>query len=212
VPLAVCVTQGLANCGSAQLGCRTESLLGMLGVCRKLTSMTGSLSGTRSFGRSCRSRGGRPDRRLPCSAGRRGPALELGIGTGRIALPLSRRGVRVHGIAVSPAMVAQLRRREGAAAVDVTLGDFATMRPDGRFRLVYLLRNTITNLTTQEEQTPQRRGAGCSRKAASSSRTTFRSFDGYRRGRPRTCSPRLPPMSSRSITLRRRSRSPITTG
>jgi Methyltransferase domain len=81
-----------------------------------------------------------------------GPALELGIGTGRIALPLSRRGVRVHGIELSPAMVAQLRKREGAAAIDVTIGDFATTRPGGTFRLVYLLRNTITNLTTQEEQ------------------------------------------------------------
>ena len=76
-----------------------------------------------------------------------GPALELGIGTGRIALPLSRRGVRVHEIDFSPAMVAQLRRREGAAATDVTIGDFATIRPGGTFRLVYLLRNTITNLT-----------------------------------------------------------------
>jgi hypothetical protein len=80
------------------------------------------------------------------------PALELGIGTGRIALPLSRRGVRVQGIELSPAMVAQLGRREGAAAIDVTIGDFATTRPGGTFRLVYLLRNTITNLTTQEEQ------------------------------------------------------------
>jgi hypothetical protein len=81
-----------------------------------------------------------------------GPALELGIGTGRIALPLSRRGVRVHGIELSPAMVAQLGRQEGAAAIDVTVGDFATTRPGAAFRLVYLLRNTITNLTTQGEQ------------------------------------------------------------
>jgi len=81
-----------------------------------------------------------------------GPALEFGIGTGRIALPLSRRGIQVHGIELSPAMVAQLRKKEGGAAIDVTLGDFATTRAGGTFRLIYLLRNTITNLTTQEEQ------------------------------------------------------------
>jgi len=79
-------------------------------------------------------------------------ALELGIGTGRLALPLSRRGVRVHGIDLSPAMVAQLQRKPGAADVGVTIGDFATTKVDGRFTLVYLVRNTITNLTTQVEQ------------------------------------------------------------
>ncbi len=79
-------------------------------------------------------------------------ALELGIGTGRLALPLSRRGVRVHGIDLSPAMVAQLQRKPGAADVGVTIGDFATTKVDRRFTLVYLVRNTITNLTTQDEQ------------------------------------------------------------
>jgi SAM-dependent methyltransferase len=79
-------------------------------------------------------------------------ALELGIGTGRLALPLSRRGVRVHGIDLSPAMVAQLQTKPGAADVGVTIGDFATTKVDGRFTLVYLVRNTITNLTTQDEQ------------------------------------------------------------
>ena len=79
-------------------------------------------------------------------------ALELGIGTGRLALPLSRRGVRVHGIDLSPAMVAQLQTKPGAADVGVTIGDFATTKVDGRFTLVYLVRNTITNLTTQVEQ------------------------------------------------------------
>jgi Methyltransferase domain len=144
-----------------------------------------------------------------------GPALELGIGTGRIALPLSRRGVRVPGIELSPAMVAQLGRRDGAAAIDVTVDDFAITRPGATFRLVYLLRNTITNLTSQEQQiqTFHNVAASFSREAASSSRTTSRSFDGYHRGRPRTCSPRLPPMlAMRSTTLRRRSRSPTTTG
>ena len=81
-----------------------------------------------------------------------GPALELGIGTGRIALPLARRGIRVHGIELSPAMVAELRSQPGGADIDVTLGDFATTRAAGKFRLAYLLRNTIMNLTTQDAQ------------------------------------------------------------
>jgi hypothetical protein len=81
-----------------------------------------------------------------------GGALELGVGTGRIALPLSRRGVRVHGVELSPAMVARLREQPGAEAVGTTIGDFATTRVSGRFRLAYLVRNTITNLTTQDEQ------------------------------------------------------------
>jgi SAM-dependent methyltransferase len=81
-----------------------------------------------------------------------GAALEFGIGTGRIALPLSARGVRVHGIDISPPMVAQLAAKPGAEAIDVTIGDFATCRVDGAFRLVYLVYNTITNLTTQDEQ------------------------------------------------------------
>jgi SAM-dependent methyltransferase len=83
---------------------------------------------------------------------RSGAALELGIGTGRIALPLSRRGVRVHGIELSPAMVAQLQAQPGADSIGVTIGDFATTRVDGTFALAYLVRNTITNLTTQDAQ------------------------------------------------------------
>jgi SAM-dependent methyltransferase len=81
-----------------------------------------------------------------------GAALELGIGTGRIALPLSRRGVRVHGIDLSPAMLAQLRTKPGAGAIGVTLGDFATTRVGGAFQVAYLVRNTIMNLTTQDAQ------------------------------------------------------------
>ncbi len=81
-----------------------------------------------------------------------GPALELGIGTGRIALPLSRRGVHVHGIELSPAMVSQLRSQQDATDIGVTVGDFATAKVGGTFTLAYLLRNTITNLTTQDEQ------------------------------------------------------------
>jgi SAM-dependent methyltransferase len=81
-----------------------------------------------------------------------GAALELGIGTGRIAIPLSRRGVRVHGIDLSPAMVAQLRAKPGTDDIGVTIGDFATTRVGGTFRLAYLVRNTIMNLTSQDGQ------------------------------------------------------------
>ncbi len=81
-----------------------------------------------------------------------GAALELGIGTGRIALPLSQRGVPVHGIDLSPDMVARLRTKAGAEAISVTLGDFAATTVDGTFRLAYLVYNTIENLTTQDEQ------------------------------------------------------------
>src|SRR5689334_21955702 len=81
-----------------------------------------------------------------------GAALELGIGTGRIALPLSRRGVRVHGIDLSRAMVARLLRKPGADAIGITIGDIATTRVEGSFSVVYLVFNTIMNLTTQAAQ------------------------------------------------------------
>jgi SAM-dependent methyltransferase len=81
-----------------------------------------------------------------------GRALELGIGTGRIALPLARQGVPVHGIDSSPEMVARLRAKPGGDAIGVTIGDFATTRADGTFRVAYLVFNTIMNLTTQEAQ------------------------------------------------------------
>jgi SAM-dependent methyltransferase len=81
-----------------------------------------------------------------------GPALELGIGTGRIALPLSERGIRVSGIDLSNAMVAQLREKPGAERIEVTIGDFATTRVEGAFSLAYLVFNTINNLTTQDDQ------------------------------------------------------------
>jgi SAM-dependent methyltransferase len=81
-----------------------------------------------------------------------GVALELGIGTGRIALPLAERGVRVAGIDSSEAMLSRLRAKPGAEAVEVALGDFATTRVDGEFAVVYLVFNTISNLVTQEAQ------------------------------------------------------------
>jgi SAM-dependent methyltransferase len=81
-----------------------------------------------------------------------GAALELGIGTGRIAVPLARRGIRVHGIDLSEAMVARLRAKPGAEQITVTVGDFATTSVEGRFSVAYLVFNTIGNLTTQDEQ------------------------------------------------------------
>jgi len=83
---------------------------------------------------------------------RDGRALELGIGTGRIALPLAARGVPVQGIELSKAMVARLRAKPGGDEIGVTIGDFATATADGTFSLAYLVFNTIGNLTTQEAQ------------------------------------------------------------
>ena len=85
-------------------------------------------------------------------AARGGTALEFGVGTGRIALPLSQRGVRVYGIDISPDMVAQLRTKSDAEAIELSIGDFAATRVARTFSLVYLVYNTIGNLTTQEEQ------------------------------------------------------------
>ena len=81
-----------------------------------------------------------------------GRALELGIGTGRIALPLAERGVPVHGIDLSRAMVARLRAKPGGDAIGVTIGDFATTAVEGTFAVAYLVFNTIMNLTSQAAQ------------------------------------------------------------
>ncbi|MFB9184439.1 class I SAM-dependent methyltransferase [Dactylosporangium sucinum] len=81
-----------------------------------------------------------------------GRVLELGIGTGRIALPLAATGLSVHGIDLSRAMVARLKEKPGGSAISVTIGDFAATRVDGSFSLAYLVFNTIMNLTTQEAQ------------------------------------------------------------
>jgi SAM-dependent methyltransferase len=88
-----------------------------------------------------------------------GPALEFGIGTGRVGLPLGRRGVRVHGIEISSAMVTRLKEQPGGAEIPVTVGDFATTSVDETFALVFLIRNTITNVTTQDEQVATFRNA-----------------------------------------------------
>jgi SAM-dependent methyltransferase len=85
-----------------------------------------------------------------------GRVLELGIGTGRIALPLAARGIEVHGIELSRAMAARLAAKPEGEGIGVTIGDIATAKVDGRadgtFRIAYLVRNTIMNLTTQEAQ------------------------------------------------------------
>ncbi|HEX4471218.1 MAG TPA: class I SAM-dependent methyltransferase [Nocardioides sp.] len=81
-----------------------------------------------------------------------GPALELAVGTGRVALPLASHGIAVSGIELSPAMLARLRSKPGADAVTAVEGDMTTTRVPGEFRLVYLVYNTIANLTTQDAQ------------------------------------------------------------
>lgn len=83
---------------------------------------------------------------------RGGPALELAIGTGRIALPLVARGIAVDGIDFSEPMVAQLRAKPGGDRLAVTIGDFAAVAVPGRYRLVYVVFNTLFNLLTQDEQ------------------------------------------------------------
>jgi SAM-dependent methyltransferase len=81
-----------------------------------------------------------------------GPALELAIGTGRIALPLAAGGMRVDGIDISPAMVAKLRSKPGGDQIDVHMGNFADVDVTGKYRLIYVVFNTLFNLLTQDEQ------------------------------------------------------------
>jgi hypothetical protein len=81
-----------------------------------------------------------------------GPALELGIGTGRIALPLAAEGIRVDGIDISEENIAELRRKPGGAALSVTIGNFADVAVPGSYRLIYVVWNTLFNLVTQDEQ------------------------------------------------------------
>jgi SAM-dependent methyltransferase len=88
-----------------------------------------------------------------------GPALEFGIGTGRVGLPLSRSGIAVYGIEISSAMVSRLMEQPGGADILVTVGDFATTTVDATFTLVFLIRNTITNVTTQDDQVATFRNA-----------------------------------------------------
>jgi SAM-dependent methyltransferase len=82
----------------------------------------------------------------------RGPVLELGIGTGRVALPLARRGVDVHGIDASAAMVARLRAKPGGDGIPVTIGDFGDLALRRRFPLIFVVFNTFFGLPSQEAQ------------------------------------------------------------
>jgi SAM-dependent methyltransferase len=84
--------------------------------------------------------------------GRAGPALELGIGTGRIALPLAATGIRVDGIDISPHVVAELRAQPGGDKIKVTMGDFADMPVEGLYRLIYVPFNSFFNLLTQDDE------------------------------------------------------------
>lgn len=83
---------------------------------------------------------------------RGGPALELAIGTGRIALPLAARGIRVDGIEQSAAMIARLRQKPGGDQLAVTMGNMADVPYSGSYRLVFLVFNTLYNLLTQDDQ------------------------------------------------------------
>ena len=82
----------------------------------------------------------------------KGRALELGIGTGRIALPLQAAGVKIHGIDASPAMISRLRAKPGGKTIPVTLGNFADLPVEGQFDLIYILFNTFFALLTQDDQ------------------------------------------------------------
>ena len=88
----------------------------------------------------------------PAQLAGQGPALEFAIGTGRVAIPLSDRGVPVAGIELSTSMVDELRRKTDDATIPVVVGDIATARCPGDFTLVYLVYNTISNLLSQSEQ------------------------------------------------------------
>ena len=81
-----------------------------------------------------------------------GPALELGIGTGRVALPLQARGVAVQGIDASREMISKLRSKEGGTGIEVLTGSFAEFKIDGGFRLIYVVFNTFFALLSQREQ------------------------------------------------------------
>lgn len=81
-----------------------------------------------------------------------GAVLELGIGTGRIALPLAKSGLEVHGIDASTAMISKLRAKPGGDSIAVTLGDFADVKVDGEFSLIFVVFNTFFVLRSQEEQ------------------------------------------------------------
>jgi SAM-dependent methyltransferase len=116
---------------------------------------------------------------------RLGPVLELGVGSGRIAIPLAERGIRVHGIDLSADMVKRLREKPGGAGIKVTIGDFATTGLDDRFSLAYLVFNTIMNLTASISRSRAFRTWPPTSSPAGglSSRSVCRSFSAYRPAR-----------------------------
>src|SRR6201987_4317654 len=81
-----------------------------------------------------------------------GTVLELAIGTGRVALPLAARGLSVHGIDASPEMIPKLRQKPRGEAIPVSIGDFADVAIEGAFDLIFLVFNTLFNLTSQDDQ------------------------------------------------------------
>ncbi|GAA0417234.1 class I SAM-dependent methyltransferase [Streptomyces luteireticuli] len=89
---------------------------------------------------------------LANGCGRTAPVLELGVGTGRVALPLRARGIDVHGVDGSPGMVERLREKPGGADVPVTIGDFADVPVEGVFSVIYLTGGTFAELPSQRRQ------------------------------------------------------------
>ena len=131
-----------------------------------------------------------------------GAALELAIGTGRIALPLAARGVPVSGIDDSEAMVARLQAKAGADEIEVVIGDMATTRVAGDFSLVYLVFNTIFNLVTQDAQVacfgmPRRTSCPA---GGSSWRRPSPTCNGFRPARPSCRSVPIPAGSASTST------------
>ena len=190
---------------------------------RRLLRRAGRRSLRHDVRRHVRPGGRRAGGRFPGRAGRVRRALELGIGTGRIAVPLARRGVAVHGIDLSTAMTARLRAKPGGEGIGVTIGDFATTGWTGSFRLAYLVFNTIMNLTSQAAQVACFRnvaahlepgGASSSRSACPDLRRlppgeTVRAYHvsadrlGHRRVRRRAPGPDVAPLPGRRRAARR---------
>jgi SAM-dependent methyltransferase len=136
-----------------------------------------------------------------------GPALELAIGTGRLALPLAERGVEVHGIDASEAMVARLRSKSGGERIPVTIGDFADVPIEGRYALVYVVFNTLFALQTQEAQIrcfrnvaacPTDGGVSSSRRSFPTSAASTAVNASKRSGSASTRSGSAPPATTRS--------------
>lgn len=141
---------------------------------------------------------------------RGGPALEFAVGTGRVALPMSALGITVHGLELSPHMAEQLLAKPGADAVPVTIGDMTTTRVPGAFTLVYLVANTIMNVTTQDDQLAVFANAAAHLEPGGCFvvEVIVPSFAGCRPARPPGCSPSTAIMSASRPSMTWRGRSP----